>query len=169
MPFLCSVGVWTTERCLPFVDKNGITNIWVPLLNNSHNNKNCFLFISSLSVQWNLNVTNAQGTGKICPLERGYFIYSFFVIYCSLYCGLCGLGSTVLRRFDCETYLENISASKVIPFSRAISSGIFPSLSFMLSASIDPGWSSRYVASWVKPSLAQIWSRVSWPEFKVTC
>lgn len=70
-----------------------------------------------------------------------------------------------LRHWDTEFHvnLENMSASNFIPFSRAISSGNLPDLSWIWRASIDPGWSSRYVASWENPRRAERWSNVSWP------
>ena len=32
-------------------------------------------------LQWNLDVTQGQGTGKICSLYQGFFISRFFFIY----------------------------------------------------------------------------------------
>ena len=35
----------------------------------------------SPQIQWNLNITKGQGTGKICSLQRGFVIFRFFSIY----------------------------------------------------------------------------------------
>ena len=32
------------------------------------------------SLQWNLDITNGQGTGKICSLKRCFVIWRFFFI-----------------------------------------------------------------------------------------
>ena len=36
---------------------------------------------SQRNIQWNLDITNGQETGKICLLYRGFVILRFFSIY----------------------------------------------------------------------------------------